>query len=149
MIRREHKASRSGVRHYTRHDFLYPRLAGAYEGWDNDPHAQLGEPWAENATCRQHEPLGARPVSHHEQNVRGVGEWNEVSNPLLERAGIPLLRIYRPSRARWMDHTGRRPHDTYRRRSILDCAHYCLPSAVLDYWTRAMMERIIGLRDVQ
>ena len=110
------------------------RRAGQYEGWDNDPHAALGEPWGSNTTCREH------------TSVSGTNEWNEITNPLLVNAGIPLLRVYHPSKARWMDHHGRRPHDTYKKRSILDCAHYCLPSAALDYWTRALIETVVSLR---
>ena len=76
---------------------------------------------------------GCRPHNASDRGEDGEGNMlNRAVAPLLARAGVPILRIWRPSAARWMEHLGNN-----------DCSHYCHPSGVLDLWVRLLLDWLV------
>lgn len=73
--------------------------------------------WRPNATCSPDHTL-AEMQRHH--------KWNNISVPLMEQAGVPVLRVWLPSSLAYDAHIG---HG--------DCTHFCMPGA-LDHWTIAL-----------
>lgn len=72
----------------------------------------------------------------------GGQKFNEAVNGVLERARIPLLRVYRRATACWGLHTDCAADvelpDHFPRAA--DCTHWPFPSPVIEYVTRAMLQ---------
>ena len=65
--------------------------------------------------------------------------FNEVVNPMLRQARIPILPVWEPSLPHYNAHFSWKPLGD---RRVLDCTHYCLATGLLDHWVELLFARI-------
>ena len=62
-----------------------------------------------------------------------ANKFNEVSAPIVNAFGYPVIRTWVDSLARWDDHLGW-VYAPETKGLVLDCTHFCLATGVLDHW---------------
>ncbi|KAK3288536.1 hypothetical protein CYMTET_3993 [Cymbomonas tetramitiformis] len=95
-----------------------------------------------NRTCQ--EILNETAPGSHEA-MPGVNAVNEAVNPVVEAAGLPVLRIWWPSLHRGADHPGDRGSSTLDDTNevpLYDCLHLCEPSPTLQLWNQMLYNHI-------
>ena len=96
----------------------FPTPTGEY------PHQRGQAAFARDAACR------SAPVD--------ADAYNRATAPILAAVHVPVVAIHNASRSRPFELRGWRTDvPGPRGRPTLDCVHYCLPSATLDYWVGA------------
>jgi len=64
--------------------------------------------------------------------MRKYHQWNKFANPIFERAGVPILRVWESTSLAWNAHVG---HG--------DCTHFCLPG-IPDLWSALLADWILA-----
>ena len=92
-------------------------------GHFNFPTMEDYNTWKANATCASNHTLS---------EMRQYHTWNNVTNPILARAGVPILAVWQSTALAWDAHVG-----------FGDCTHWCGPG-VMDHWAPRLLELIRG-----
>lgn len=92
------------------------------------------------------------PADWHKDEAYGCrlrtdahSNWkNDMANPIIKKAKIPILYVNANARSQWDAHVG----NNHRKTFVLDCQHWCLPS-VPDLWTRMLYNMLKNYETVK